>query len=1378
MNSNRILLSFLVFAFLIAGCGKKKVVDYGPQNTQIISTNAPEPSQESRPLSMGLDASLSRVENWHPAVDRELRRLESFVTSVISKSDEPSDFIAPKLNYFGLDRETAAKTFTGNRIQVSRWRAGQTAPTVAKNGLDSLIGNLFEPWIASSSFRTQFQAHRISKKDGELIIQATAKTRGRIRENLGLEGTTMISTKFRVVSEQADEIELTELKVTAHEEVKFAFRGGQLFHEATSSLLKLDENSTSQLGHSVDEWAEWIPGIDIMGNQGIAIGDSNNDGLEDIYVCQPHGLPNLLLRQNPDGTAEDVAHLTNANLLDESRAALFVDLDNDGDEDLVVSTRGELILMSNSGQGEFQLEHRLLAGFDGGSLSAADYDNDGDLDLYVCKYHSILNDNDLFAAPNSYSNASNGGRNVLLRNNEGWSFEDVTEKVGLKSENEKFSSCAVWSDYDLDGDQDLYVVNEFSPDVLYENKSGWFGALNLTEQSLDDSTSGRSASVGDFNGDGRPDFFVAANVLPEATRIVQQEELVKDGLAESFLSSRSRESRALYSTQKTEGQFFTGYRLPSPIFNSNSAFASVNLDYNNDGIEDLILTNGVLSRSNQASDCTSETNWIQQIYSDEVFREGNTVTDLERWQMVTRTLSEQILQGDSFGENQRNVCLLGMGQLGFANFSGASGIDLPEDGRGVATVDWDHDGDLDVVTSSRTSPQLRFFVNRLETENQYVAFQLKGLESNRNAVGARVEVYLKRRSAPLIKTVMAGSGAYSQSSKILHFGVPKNSTIEKVLVHWPSSLVQTFAGVGTGARYIVEEGVAEPAEVSNIRFDVELLDGGVEEESQSLEFSRSVFYPPMALPSMDFQSDRQAWIPLRNIDRMPILAVFVDDSPATKDVLKSLAREAKEISKANVDVVAIGLDSEQPNSVEHFEKMQQLINESEFPFRFGAASESMQKKIELLYGEWYSKQEIPQTPFAWLMDKDGFVRIFYPPGSVRADQALKDLVLISGGLSNTAKRASPRKGVWVGSTPSANYSRIARRFKDLNFTKDETRFAELSRPFLANQICRSAIELRAEGDLIAARAEFASALEFDPQCELACVEFGNFLIAQSGTEQDEVVRISLLNEAQVLFEKAIQLEPSNTQAILGRADVARNRNQIPEAIKQLENYLEINPDRAEVHAIIGRLHFHNEKYVQATSHLLKAFNKRPTLPFVAGDLGFLYMNGGLYEEARSFLKVANQLQPSAVDLKRHLAQAEFLTGNYESSIEMLREVILLQPNEKLPKSLLAWLLATCPFESLRDGQEGLELASTLVKIYSSQASSHEICAAAHAEVGDFDNAMLLQQKAVDLVEDGTTTEAYSEKQIEGLKSRMESYKRKRAYRMDGFEVIPIRQPGT
>ena len=460
--------------------------------------------------------------------------------------------------------------------------------------------------------------------------------------------------------------------------------------------------------------------------------------------------------------------------------------------------------------------------------------------------------------------------------------------------------------------------------------------------------------------------------------------------------------------------------------------------------------------------------------------------------------------------------------------------------------------------------------------------------------------------------------------------------------------------------------------------------------------------------------------------------------------------------------------------------MRDIVSASQFPFRFGNASESMLEKVKLIYGDWHSRSKIPNAPFAWLIDKNGSVRVTYPAGKVRGDQILSDMSLLNGGIKMSLDRFSPREGIWLTTRRAKNYGRLESRLAELGYVTDSELLEPLSKPLLANQLCRRASELASIGSQADAQEAYSVALDYDPQCQLACLELGQLYILEAKSEQDKARQTMRWNQAEALFERAIRNDPTDTDAILGRADVSRLRKNLDEAIQQLNTHLEVNPNRFEVHAIIGRLHFQNAppQYVKATEHLLRAWNKRPTLPHVAGDLGYIYLNGGAYEDARSFLKFANRLQPSDTTIRKHLAHAEFLTGNYEAASLLLDELRELLPSEKQSKSLHAWLLATCPYETQRNGEKSLEIALDLTEVHDDLASVHEIAAAAFAEQEDFDNAMKYQQKAVDMIQNRLTTENYTQDQKEGMLARLEVYKRKRPYRMSDLNQIPIRAPGV
>ena len=153
---------------------------------------------------------------------------------------------------------------------------------------------------------------------------------------------------------------------------------------------------------------------------------------------------------------------------------LFVDLDNDRDQDLAVTMGESFVLMENDGRGHFTRRVEIDTPSRLTSMAAADYDNDGDLDLYVCGYSAVvmIGPGDVFANPVPYWDAKNGAPDFLMRNDGDWSFVDVTKQVGLNMDNTRFGLACAWDDFDNDGDQDLYVANDFGRNNLFRNDGG------------------------------------------------------------------------------------------------------------------------------------------------------------------------------------------------------------------------------------------------------------------------------------------------------------------------------------------------------------------------------------------------------------------------------------------------------------------------------------------------------------------------------------------------------------------------------------------------------------------------------------------------------------------------------------------------------------------------------------------------------------------------------------------------------------------------------------------------------------------------------------------------------------------------------------------
>jgi hypothetical protein len=332
----------------------------------------------------------------------------------------------------------------------------------------------------------------------------------------------------------------------------------------------------------------------LEGHIGIAVGDVNNDGLDDLYVCQPGGLPNRLLVQQLDGTVDDLSADAGVDLLDWSYGALLVDLDNDGDQDLSVLTQTQLLVFSNDGQGRFKLETRFAGRYEY-SLTSADYDNDGDLDLYLCNYFAeAMAGLSQFGRPVPFHNATNGGRNALLRNDGGWKFTDVTRDVGLDENNDRWSYAAAWEDFDNDGDQDLYVANDFGHNNLYRNDAGRFHDV-ADEAGAADPSFGMSVTWGDYNRDGFMDLYIG-NMFSAAGGRVMGQGRFKATITAAERQVYQRLARGNTLLESRGDGTFRDVSEEAQVTMGRWSWASLFVDIDNDSWEDLLVQNGYLTQ--------------------------------------------------------------------------------------------------------------------------------------------------------------------------------------------------------------------------------------------------------------------------------------------------------------------------------------------------------------------------------------------------------------------------------------------------------------------------------------------------------------------------------------------------------------------------------------------------------------------------------------------------------------------------------------------------------------------------------------------------------------------------------------------------------------
>jgi hypothetical protein len=475
-------------------------------------------------------------------------------------------------------------------------------------GVAAALRSLVQPFKNLEDRRIKFKLFRVHRDNDAFTTQQYVSLSGRSSQ-MSIEQNATWTIRWKLAAAD-EEPTIQNIDVTAFEQT--TLHAAHWFADCTEAVLSADPCYRPQLLRGYGDWLQRIPHgiyLEVVGTPGLALGDVNGDGLEDLYLCQEHGLPNRLFLQRPDGTMRDAAAEWGVDWLESSRSALLIDLDNDQDQDLVVSVMGGVVVASNEGNRAFQFQRLLPTTEDVMSLAAADYDNDGDVDIYVCGYYADKTLDRYGTAGTSalptgdagfvMHDANVGGADHLLRNDigssaqNGWVFTNVTQEVGLDVNNRRFSFAAAWEDYDNDGDQDLYVVNEFGRHNFYRNDDGHFADIS-DEAHVEDAGSGMGITWGDYDLDGLMDVYISNMFSAAGNRITYQDQFKADS---PFQVKRRIQRLARGNTllqNKGDGSF-RDQSAAAGVEMGRWAWDSKFVDLNNDGWLDLLVANGYIT---------------------------------------------------------------------------------------------------------------------------------------------------------------------------------------------------------------------------------------------------------------------------------------------------------------------------------------------------------------------------------------------------------------------------------------------------------------------------------------------------------------------------------------------------------------------------------------------------------------------------------------------------------------------------------------------------------------------------------------------------------------------------------------------------------------
>ncbi|QDT69229.1 FG-GAP repeat protein [Planctomycetes bacterium MalM25] len=475
-------------------------------------------------------------------------------------------------------------------IGVRRTGAAIGTPLEGLDGLLKAIQTLPTP---TADFHVKFKIVGVQPGDGIVVTPAYVEGGGVSRQ-----GRVQWKADWRctwTTGKDATPL-LSSIEVKNYEQVITPERSAPWFVDETAAVLGDEPSYREQMLQSMDYWAGRIEGrlgINRLGHHGLAVGDVNNDGREDLYVCQAGGLPNRLYVTQPDGTARDIAASAGVDYLDDSTCALLVDLDNDGDQDLVVVSVSAAVVLSNDGRAKFTAQAIIPECRNAFSLTSADYDGDRLPDLYVGRYWPSDKTRGEIAIPVPYYDAENGGRNMLLRNTGEWRFEDTTDAAGLDESNTRFTMAAAWDDIDQDGDSDLYVANDFGRNCLYRNDGGRF-VNTAVEAGVEDIASGMSVSFSDFDHNGHDDIYIS-NMFSSAGNRITYQGRYSERFGANSLAKIQRMARGNTLFKNRGDGAFEDVSVSADVTMGRWAWGSLFADFNNDSWDDLVVMNGFIT---------------------------------------------------------------------------------------------------------------------------------------------------------------------------------------------------------------------------------------------------------------------------------------------------------------------------------------------------------------------------------------------------------------------------------------------------------------------------------------------------------------------------------------------------------------------------------------------------------------------------------------------------------------------------------------------------------------------------------------------------------------------------------------------------------------
>lgn len=619
-----------------------------------------------------------------------------------------------------------------------------------------------------------------------------------------------------------------------------------------------------------------------------------------------------------------------------------------------------------------------------------------------------------------------------------------------------------------------------------------------------------------------------------------------------------------------------------------------------------------------------------------------------------------IRQGGSLSGRETNNFYVNCGDGTFADASGITGLDFPEDGRAFAVGDLDQDGDLDLILKNRNSPQLRLMRNQAGSGYNAASFDLRGTRSNKDAVGAKITIETGAGSRS--KFVKIGSGFLSQSSRRVWFGLGNQDGIRQVKIEWPSGEVQTVHELPANHRIVIVEG-EDRTEAIPFR-SLPQDDHGPDEEGGAPAGNPPLYSgtwlleklaaPKFRLPSVSGRDHTLGMYKGRRV----LLNFWATWCPPCREELRDLRSHQGELSGLGAAILAISVDDPADRA-----KVREYAKQEELPFPVLLADEDVIAAYNLVNRFLFEKIRDLAVPTSLLLDRDGDIVKIYR-GRVPARQIIRDIQGAPRSEEELVRAAFPFPGQSFGMEFVRDYTMIADSFRRAGLNDQAAIYYQhqlLEQGHDTPQSWNSlGLLYEQEGKLDQAREAYQKALRLDPSYADGHNNLGAMHLKAG--EIDKAVRA---------FRKAHEIDVQAPQPLVNLGNAYLQVKRFQDAVSAFGKALQVGPDSAEIHHNLGYAFLESGRLDDALASFDSALRLRPRYASAQNNKGTVFLRKGRFEEAgRAFaeaIRIDSEFRPAYINL----AMTRLRANEIGKAEDVLRRLLKMNPDDAMALDLLA-----------------------------------------------------------------------------------------------------------